>query len=137
MDVAGNTAVHTISIIVDTLPPTITIEEPEDGAILDTTTLVVVWSSSDSTSGIDHFELYVDGDPVDLNISPDKTNYTITVGEGEHTVCIIAIDRAGNSASCSVSFTVRIHRFPGYFVIPIVALIITLVFILWFGKKRK
>ena len=137
VDVAGNTAVYAVEIMVDTLPPTIMIETPEDGAILDTTTLVVVWSSSDNMSGIDHFELYVDGEIVDQNIPSNQTNYTVIVHEGKHDICIIAIDRAGNSASCSISFTVRVHHFPIYFVVPIVVLIITVAVILWFREKRK
>ena len=108
VDGAGNTGSDSVSITVDTTAPTVTITSPSDGAILDNSTVVVQWSGSDATTGIDHYELYLDGSPVDTNIPSSQNSYTLSgLGDGSHTIEVRAVDGAGNTGSDSVSITIQ------------------------------
>jgi parallel beta-helix repeat protein len=70
----------------------------------------ISWNGSDSISGIDHYEISVDGGPfISLGTTNRTTlfNLTATVeGDhafGEHTVIVRAVDKAGNIAETTVT----------------------------------
>src|SRR5207253_5335663 len=104
--VAGNVATETIVFAVDVTPPDLTIVAPT-GSYVNTKDLPLIWSGSDSNSGIDRFELALDGGtPVCL---VQAFGYSFpNVGEGAHSVVVRAIDRAGNDISKTVSVTVDV-----------------------------
>ncbi len=87
----------------DDVAPSIAITEPEDGAIFDTSTVHVAWTAYDAKPGIDHFEVYVNGDLVYTGID---TEVTLSLDDGDYTIEVVAYDLAGNYASDSVSITV-------------------------------
>ena len=105
-DAAGNVATETIVFAVDVTPPDLTIIAPT-GSYVNTKDLPLVWAGSDSNSGIDRFELALDGGtPVSVT---QAFGYTFpNVGEGAHSVVVRAIDRAGNDISKTVSVTVDV-----------------------------
>ena len=105
-DVAGNVATETIVFAVDVTPPDLTIIAPT-GSYVNTKDLPLIWAGSDSNSGIDRFELALDGGtPVSVT---QAFGYTFpNVGEGAHSVVVRAIDRAGNDGSKTVSVTVDV-----------------------------
>ena len=105
-DVAGNVATETIVFAVDVTPPDLTIIAPT-GSYVNTKDLPLIWAGSDSNSGIDRFELALDGGtPVSVT---QAFGYTFpNVGEGAHSVEVRAIDRAGNDISKTVSVTVDV-----------------------------
>src|SRR5439155_83168 len=105
-DVAGNVATETIVFAVDVTPPDLTIIAPT-GSYVNTKDLPLIWAGSDSNSGIDRFELALDGGtPVSVT---QAFGYTFpNVGEGAHSVVVRAIDRAGNDISKTVSVTVDV-----------------------------
>ncbi len=105
VDKAGYTAEDMVEVTVDATPPTISITSPEGGATLNTTTVTIVFSGGDNI-GLDHYELYVDGSPVDANVPPDQNSYTITLTEGTHTITVRAVDRAGNIAEDTIEITI-------------------------------
>src|SRR5207247_3238799 len=85
-DVAGNVATETVVFAVDVTPPDLTIVAPT-GSYVNTKDLPLVWAGSDSNSGIDRFELALDGGtPVS---AVEAFGYTFpNVGEGAHPVVV-------------------------------------------------
>ena len=86
-------------------PPTVSIISPSNGAEVTTCNVTVEWNGSDDT-GIDHFEVRLDGGSW-INVGTN-TSYTFTdLSEGSHTVEVRAFDEAGNTATATVTFTVK------------------------------
>lgn len=87
-------------------PPEIRIDSPTDGEILYNTSVDIEWSAWDNQSGLNHFEVQIDGGAwsnVGLN-----TNYTTVLGQGAHNVKVKAIDNESNEATAEVNFTITI-----------------------------
>ena len=97
----GSPAYYKISI--DTAPPlpfTIKI----DNATSDNPSPQISYQTNDSLSGIDHYEVVVDGEPAIVTTS---TSMTLPPhAPGSHTLVVNAIDRAGNVTKSSMAFTV-------------------------------
>src|SRR5437773_7566109 len=90
----------------DTTPPTISINSPAPGAIISVNSITLNWSASDSGTGLDHFELSLDGG-APTRLDANATGYTVSaVTDGNHTVQVTAFDGANNSAAASVTVTV-------------------------------
>ncbi len=89
----------------DTMPPTITITSPEEGATLSSADVTVTWTGSDAGSGIDYYEVRMDGGSwVEKGTS---TSHTFTsLSDDEHTADVRAWDNAGSNTTDSVTFTV-------------------------------
>ncbi len=105
VDVAGNNVTDSVSFTVDTTAPTLIITSPANAAVLSNSDVTVSWSGSDSGSGIDHYEIRIDGGTW-INAGT-ASQYTFTsVNDGTHTVDVKAVDVAGNNVTDSVSFTV-------------------------------
>jgi len=98
VDLAGNEEIITLKIIVDTTPPSITITDPADGSYISSNTITVTWSYTEAH--LQEFEIYVDGSYKD---STTSTSYTLTLSEGQHTVKVVAIDKAGNTGSDEIT----------------------------------
>ncbi len=105
-DLAGNSQVASVDFVVDTAPPTVSMSSPSEDAIVTSSSVEVAWAATDEISGIDHFEVSLDdGTPVVL--SGTASGHTLSdVSDGSHTVTVTAFDRAGNSFTVSVDFTV-------------------------------
>jgi len=110
VDVAGNEAIATITFAIDTTAPMLSGASPLQGAIVTTSSIEARWSGSDATSGIDHYEIQLDGGPwVSTGYA---TAYTLEgLADGEHVITIRAIDRAGNTQMMTVTFTVNTKPF--------------------------
>ena len=66
------------------------------------------FSTTDALSGIDHYEILVDGVSV-VTVEPAEAEGVVSVptkAVGTHTVTVVAYDKAGNTASASASVTV-------------------------------
>jgi len=104
VDGAGNIATQTISFGVDATPPDLTVVAPA-GAYVNTRQLQVLWLGADVISGIDGYELSLDGGPA-VRLG-GAAGYTFpSVAEGARTVLIRAFDRAGNVAEKTIAVTV-------------------------------
>jgi hypothetical protein len=89
----------------DTTPPVININSPSDGATVSSTSVTVAWTGSDADSGIDYYQIRIDGGS--WTNKGTSTSHTYTgLSETSHTVNVQAYDQAGNYATDSVSFTV-------------------------------
>lgn len=87
-----------VTITYDTEPPTLIVEEPENGSIIDGNNITVVFSSP--SPDIHHFEISVDGGPWVEATSP----YTITgLEKGWHTIRIRAVDKSGLTSEVSIT----------------------------------
>lgn len=97
-DDSGNASSCQVTVtVVDTTPPTITIAGVAEGAEYDNEVTPTV-TIEDSVSGVDTSSVSLDG-------APWVSGSPITK-PGLHTLTVEATDRAGNSASASVSFKV-------------------------------
>lgn len=100
-DLAGNTAGTTVSFVVDKTAPTVTIYGVQPGSYLGKTVLI---------SG-----LITDANPRNLSLRVDGTEVsttlpyawdTSTYPDGNHTVTLTAVDKAGNQGSSSLQVVV-------------------------------
>jgi len=107
-DRAGSSASASVAISVDATLPTATVTSPTPGQFLGTSSVQLAWTASDAPSGIDHFEVSIDGG-VATTIPSGTTTYVFTgVTDGSHTFRLRAIDRAGNAVTASVTATVDV-----------------------------
>ena len=106
VDAAGNIATESLSFDVDATPPQITVVGPA-GPYVNSKDLQVLWLGADTNSGIDHYELSLDGATA-VRVS-EAVGYTFpNVAEAAHTVTIRAVDRAGNDAMKNIQVTVDV-----------------------------
>jgi len=104
-DGVGHTASEAVSFTVDTSPPEISILSPDEDELFDSNEVMIVWDSSDETTGISRHEVRVNGGEwIDVGGS---SFYTVRgLDDGDHTVEVRARDEAGNTEEDDVSFTV-------------------------------
>jgi LPXTG-motif cell wall-anchored protein len=109
VDHAGNTEAVPPSpdanLTVDTVAPSLTINEPAPGALLNVSSVAVSWQASDAVSGVAGYAAAVDGGA----FAPTSGGGSATLNglsQGVHRVTVQATDRAGNVAQQNVTFTV-------------------------------
>jgi hypothetical protein len=96
-DTALNMVEKTVTITVDNTPPSVSITSPTSGAEV-SGDVTIQFSASD-----EHLLLHIDN--TILNVT-EQTSYvwdTTQVGDGPHTIKLVAYDKAGNSAETSIS----------------------------------
>ncbi|HEY3375012.1 MAG TPA: chitobiase/beta-hexosaminidase C-terminal domain-containing protein [Candidatus Aquicultor sp.] len=110
IDALGNTETQkTATFNVDITPPvTPSLLDPLNDSTLKTTSPILYWDSTDSVSGISHYEPYIDGTLAIPNLSSAATSIMMSdLAQGEHTWSIRAYDVAGNySDSVTHAFTI-------------------------------
>lgn len=84
------------SIVVDTVPPVLTITSPEDNLVTNQDTVTVSGTTNDITSG--PVTLTVNNVPVDVEEDGAFT-YEFTLTEGDNTITIVATDSAGKQTT--------------------------------------
>ncbi len=90
---------------VDTVRPSLTVTKPTAGQTLLTSWVNVTWTAADAGSGLLKVDVQLDSGAwvhVGLGVYLNLTS----VADGSHTVTVNATDRAGNSRSVSVAFSV-------------------------------
>ena len=104
-DNAGNEATASVTFMVDTVDPSLTIDSPEDGMETEETSVTITWTCTDTGCGIERIEVRLDdGSYVSVGTDSERTFSDLAVGE--HTVDVRAYDKAGNMVEASVDFTV-------------------------------
>src|SRR5436189_151244 len=98
---------QTLTVRVDETPPALApVQTPGHSTSHDVT---LTWSASDSGSGVDRFEVAVDGGGwTRLGTEPTAR---LHLADGAHTVVIRATDAAGNRAESSVAITIDTNMF--------------------------
>jgi hypothetical protein len=109
-DTAGNVEATKSQLIqVDTVPPTVSITSPANGATV-TGNIKIVAAATDALAGVASVKFYVDGVLVGTTTSsPWQLPWnTRKVSRAQHVLTAVASDRAGNSTtSAAVTVTVR------------------------------
>ncbi|MFQ6012176.1 MAG: Ig-like domain-containing protein [Thermoplasmata archaeon] len=105
-DNAGNSQAVVVDFTVDTGPPSLSIDSPGDGSFLATRDIRVAWTASDAGSGIDHFEVTLDGGTPQMLVGTAGSHTFGDVPDGSHTINVTAVDRAGNARVVLLSLTV-------------------------------
>jgi len=106
IDAAGNAAAVTVSVAVDTTPPSVSITGPAGGAVFTSPSAIVSWTATDATSGIDHVTVSLDGG-AEATLSAATTSHLFTdLANGAHSVTVTVVDRAGHSSTSTVTFRV-------------------------------
>lgn len=101
VDEAGNTTSKSLSFTVDTTPPAIELGGIADGSVVPTPYPQYTLGSPDALS----IQCYYDNNPQITCQSISVS--TVGLGDGPHTMHIVATDLAGNVATKVVSFTVN------------------------------
>lgn len=94
-----------VSVNIDTVAPTLAITQA-NGTSVSSATPTINWTASDATSGLDHFEVSVDGGAATTVSGTALGTILSTLTDGQHNVTIKAVDAAGNSVTKSVTITV-------------------------------
>ncbi len=104
-DNAGNDATATVTFMVDTVGPSLSITSPEAAEETENKSVTVTWTCTDTGCGIDRIEVRIDGgDYVSVGTASEHTFSDLVAGE--HTVDVRAYDKAGNMVETSVVFTI-------------------------------
>ncbi|TLZ94836.1 MAG: hypothetical protein E6K04_01060, partial [Methanobacteriota archaeon] len=110
VDLAGSSTSDSVDVTVDATLPIASITTPISGQILGTNSVMLTWTASDATSGIDHLEVSVDGG-VATSLAAGTTSYPFSgLSDGSHTFRLRAVDRAGNSATTDVTVMVDVTK---------------------------
>lgn len=97
METGGSNYTTTMSLLIDTNDPTISIIYPDDLSTL--TDAKVNWTASDSTSSIDRFEILVDHVFYQSYESSTQEAYLVLSNQAWHNITVVAYDQAENWAS--------------------------------------
>lgn len=101
---------ETLSFMVDnSLPAPFSLLSPSDGAIHSPWPELDWEASTDTDSGLAHYELVLDGKPI--VVEGDRYQIESDIGDGPHTWSVVAIDNAGNRTE-SETRTFTIDRSP-------------------------
>ncbi len=105
VDKGGNSAIDTVLFTVDTISPMLSIYSPSPGANLSSKVTTVKWNGGDNTSGINHYEVQIDG-KIWTHVFTQTSISFSSLSEGSHTVNVKAFDNTDNTARDNVSFKV-------------------------------
>jgi len=116
---AGGTSAATVTVFLDTTPPQVHIDSPGDGAVVNTSQVVVMGNVNDLVSGT------VNGDQVSVSVNGVNatvsnrsfTAQNILLVPGQNTITAIAKDRAGNVSQHQIRVTFRDATTAQYLVI--------------------
>jgi Glucodextranase, domain B/Bacterial Ig-like domain len=102
-DLVGNIGNSSATFVVDTVPPTGTIQAPAANGIFNTSAVAVTLLYQDDRSGVDTSKLVLTVDGINesgvLTLGPTQATGTLpTLANGVHTIQLTVFDRAGNSS---------------------------------------
>ena len=98
------------TVIRDIRPPIVEFRSPSEGVYLNTSSVNVSWLGLDNTGlPISGYSLKVD-ETGDWTPYGTETSTNLAFDEGEHTLYIKAVDRAGNVGQSSITFMVDLTR---------------------------
>lgn len=105
VDVANNYGKDSVNFTVDITPPVLEITSPVSGAVINSTGITVVWSCSDTVSGIMSSLIRLDGGEW-ISKGTGSQHFISGLNEGHHSVEVMVLDRAGHSTVGSIEFFV-------------------------------
>jgi len=147
LDRAGNSGESSLSFKVDVTPPQLNITDPKEGSETAETLVTASWSSVETGSGIDRYEVRLD-DGAFVSVGKDRSCVFEDLANGRHTVTVKAVDVAGNEREESVEFTVNADTGTGgggggidwWLVIASILVIVSfclIVFAIWWRRRSR
>ena len=102
-----NTTEHTRAtyFIIDASPPELNVVVPLSGSVQASSILELKWNSSDTISGIDHFEIKTDDRSWD-ELGTERVHAISGLSDGMHIVKVRAIDKLGLKREKKIDITV-------------------------------
>ncbi len=92
---------HKIIRVNESTLPTLTIVSPINNSYINQNIITISWLASDNY-GIDHYEIYIDGQPYSINIPNYTTSCIVALSEGTHIINVKAINIGGNVATKTI-----------------------------------
>lgn len=113
-DFDGNTAIQkSVTFIVDTVAPTLSVTAPNDALITNQTSVTVLGVTNDATSSPVTVKIQlggVDQGAIEVNPSTGAFSKVLTLTEGANTILVTATDAAGKATS--ITRTVTLNTVP-------------------------
>jgi hypothetical protein len=131
----NNGTITDLAVKIDSVAPTLTLTNASGTISANKTTLV--WTASDATSGIDHYEVKVGGGAF-VSVG-NVLSYQVTgLADGNNTVIVKAVDKAGNSVDKTIYLTVSTPAGSDMtLILVILAIIVVIVIVAVMMMKRK
>ncbi|MBM1154627.1 right-handed parallel beta-helix repeat-containing protein, partial [archaeon] len=105
-DAANWSASATVVFAVDLTPPSISILQPSESAVLTSTIVTIEWHLSDAY-GVAELQLLIDGiEAKRILAPPDSSSVEVLVPEGWHTLQAVAFDYVNHSSQAVRTFAV-------------------------------
>jgi len=104
-DSAGNTYTAEMTVVRDTIAPTLVIGFPAEGGLLNVTEGIAQWTASDDGSGLNNTWVRMDDDEW-TELGTAEGWIFASLADGEHTLFVKVDDRVGNMIIVNVTFTV-------------------------------
>jgi hypothetical protein len=142
VDKLGNSRESSITIVVDTTPPIISIDFPKNRSGIKSSRIAIAWSGFDELAGIDHYEVRLDNN-LWINVATTTTYTFSQLSDGTHIIDIRAIDKAGNSKQTRIVFTVNTSLIgkPGWtddiIIFSTVSIAVTIILVFLLEKQMK
>lgn len=139
IDSTGNVGSNYSTVFIDATAPTVQITNPPDNYQFSNTTFILQWNGSDNID-IDHYEIYVNGS---LYATVTNTSITITLEEGTHTIRVVAVDSANNTAYDEITITISPAAGPPspvdytLIIVGVVAVVVIVLVIVIIRVKKK
>ncbi len=106
VDHLGRSQESSVTFIVDTTPPVVSIKFLRNGSEIKSSYLTAVWSGFDELSDVDHYEVRLDENPW-VNATTNTTYTFHQLTDGTHILDVKAIDKAGNLKQARIVFVVN------------------------------
>ncbi len=105
-DLSSMQTTETVQIVVDTVSPAVAITSPDEDDLFAVSTVTMVWTSSDATSGLANMQVMLDtGSWIVLDDAVKSYEFS-GLSDGAHTLYVKATDMGGLEATDSVSVEV-------------------------------
>jgi hypothetical protein len=137
-DTSGNAATSSWTFAVDTTAPTISSLAPANGTIIESKSVTISASYSDNGAiDISSVILKVDGALVAPTVTATGVSYSATLEEGTHTVQLTVKDTAGNTATSTWTFSIKLPpNYTLYYILAAVVVVIIIVAALLLMRRK-
>ncbi|TFG70537.1 MAG: hypothetical protein E4H25_01825 [Methanomassiliicoccus sp.] len=105
-DLSSLQTTEIVQIVVDTVSPTVAITSPDEDELLADSTVSMVWTAADTTSGLANMQVMLDAGSWVILDDAVRTYEFSELSDGTHTLYVKATDMGGLEATDSVSIEV-------------------------------
>jgi hypothetical protein len=137
-DYGGLVGLATVITVVDHTKPLVSITSPSDEDTVHDSDIMVSWTMTDASSGVDDVSISIDGGAF-ASVGATTSREIRNLEDGDHTITVRVTDRAGNSEEVSVDFVVSSGGGAGTLVLGIgsaIVIVVAIVGLYLFMKRR-